>query len=323
MLPTDARHTTLHVMPQVMTGARFYGVNLLCELDAPGEVYIDDPTGTLYLVPPAGAGPPSEWPANAVYVSKNETGLSLVNVSHVEMHGLTIHAALHNGVEASGVDDVVLWNLTVAGHGRHGIVMDGFDSGVADSLVYSVGGSGVRVTGGETYTMTYGNMWAIKNHIHHVGLWKRTYQPNLFWGGVNNTYAGNLLEDGPAMCIWGGGNAHEMGGILTTFDGNHLNRCVTETCDQGAFHTCGDSGQAFTSWGNVMQNGIFENIQPDPSAVSPPRHLPPICYPHAVGFYLDCEISGWVGRNNTFRSVVSRAAFHKQPPVIIDSSQSF
>jgi hypothetical protein len=36
------------------------------------------------------------------------------------------------------------------------------------------------------------------------------------------------------MCIWGGGNAvsSEMGGVLTTFDGNRLSRCVTETCDQ-------------------------------------------------------------------------------------------
>jgi hypothetical protein len=290
---------------QVMSGARFYGVNLLSELDSPGEFFIDDPSGTLYMIPPSGAGGPLQWPKDAVYVSKNATGLLLLNVSHVELQGLTVHAAVHSGVEASGVDGVVLRNLTVAGHGAHGIEMDGRNSGVVDSTVHSVGGSGMRVTGGETYTMSYGNMFVTGSHIHHVGLWKRTYQPQIFWGGVNNSYVGNLLEDGPAMCIWGGGNAvsSEMGGILTTFDGNRLNRCVTETCDQGAFHTCGDAGQAFISWGNVMENGVFENVQPDPTAVNPPRSLPSICYPHAVGFYLDCEISGWSARNNTFRGV--------------------
>jgi hypothetical protein len=53
----------------------------------------------------------------------------------------------------------------------------------------------------------------------------------------------------------------------------------------------------------VYKNGIFEDIRPDPIAVKPPRSLPPICYPHAVGFYLDCEISGWLGFNNTFMQV--------------------
>jgi hypothetical protein len=32
------------------------------------------------------------------------------------------------------------------------------------------------------------------------------------------------------MCIWGGGNVAD--GVACTFDGNHVNRCVTETCDQ-------------------------------------------------------------------------------------------
>ena len=156
---------------QVLTGARFYGVNLLCELDAPGEFFIDDPTGTLYIIPPLGAGPPLQWPAGAVYVSKNATGLSMENVSHVELRGLTVHAAVHSGVAASGVESVVLDNLTVVGHGAHGIEMNGVNSGVVNSVVHSVGASGVRVTGGDTYTMTYGNMFVKDCHIHHVGLW--------------------------------------------------------------------------------------------------------------------------------------------------------
>ena len=106
-----------------------------------------------------------------MYVSKNSTGLTLENVSHVELRGLTVHAAVHSGVAASGVDSVVLNNLTVVGHGAHGIEMDGRNSGVVNSLVHSVGGSGVRVTGGDTYTMTYGNMFVKHSHIHHVGLW--------------------------------------------------------------------------------------------------------------------------------------------------------
>jgi hypothetical protein len=172
------------------------------------------------------------------------------------------------------------------------------ESGVVNSTVHSVGGSGIRVQGGDGFTLTPGNMFVLDNHVHHIGYWKRTYQPALFWGGVNNTYARNLLEDGPAMCIWGGGNVAD--GVECTFDSNHVNRCVTETCDQGSFHTCGQSSTAFINRGNVMKNGLFTHIQPGAGVISPARGLPHICSPITVGFYMDDEISGWLVENNTF-----------------------
>ena len=80
-----------------------------------------------------------------------------------------------------------------------------------------------------------GNMFAEGNHVHHVGLWKRTYQPALFWAGVNNTYARNLLEDGPAMCIWGGGNVSaKQCPTATWFQGFSIVRLpVNAGCDFG------------------------------------------------------------------------------------------
>ena len=52
-------------------------------------------------------------------------------------------------------------------------------------------------------TLSAGSMYAAGNRVAKVGYWKRTYQPALFWGGVANRYTHNILEDGPAMCIWG------------------------------------------------------------------------------------------------------------------------
>ena len=118
-------------------------------------------------------------------------------------------------------------------------------------------------------TLAPGHMFAHDKHVHHVGLWKRTYKPALFWGGVNNSYARNVLEHGPAMCIWGGGNVAD--GVDCHFDGNTVSHCVTETCDQGSFHTCGQSGNAFTNRGNVMENGLFSHIQPGPGVINPAR----------------------------------------------------
>ena len=40
--------------PSVIEGARFYALNLLSELDAPGEYFLDRKAGRLYVYPPAG-----------------------------------------------------------------------------------------------------------------------------------------------------------------------------------------------------------------------------------------------------------------------------
>ena len=44
----------------IKPNARFYGVNLLCELDQPGEYYINEANGTLYFYPPE---PLATWAA--------------------------------------------------------------------------------------------------------------------------------------------------------------------------------------------------------------------------------------------------------------------
>jgi hypothetical protein len=274
--------------PTIKSGGRFYGVNLLSELDAEGEYYIDDPTGTLYFFPPVDAGPPESWPGGTARIAANETAVSVTNVSNVVLQDLVVTGAVHTGIEGYGVESVVVENCTVVGHGRHGIDLSGVGSGVVGCDVHSVGGSGVRVVGGTAFTLSPGNMYATRNHVHKVGYWKRTYQPALFWGGVNNTYTDNLFEDGPAMCIWGGGNVAD--GVECTFDGNTVTRCVTETCDQGSFHTCGQSGQAFINRGNVMRNGVFSHIQPGHGVITPARGLKPICSPITVGFYMDDEV---------------------------------
>ena len=58
------------------------------------------------------------------------------------MRGLTVTGAVHTGIEGSGVESVLIENCTIAGHGRHGVVLDGTDSGVKRSVIHSVGGSG-------------------------------------------------------------------------------------------------------------------------------------------------------------------------------------
>jgi hypothetical protein len=102
------------------------GVNLLCELDSPGEYYIDDGTGMLYFYPPLGSEDPTHWLPGAATISVNTTAISLNSVRNLVLHGLTVTGSVHTGIEGSNVTLVEIINCTVAGHGRHGMVL-GFE----------------------------------------------------------------------------------------------------------------------------------------------------------------------------------------------------
>ena len=123
----------------------------------------------------------------------------------------------------------------ISGHGQHGVIINGSDSGVDGSRVYSVGCSGVRVAGGTARTLAPGNMFATGNHIANFSLWKRTYVPGIFWQGVGNNFSFNTVHNGPHNCILGGGNevwpwcqtgTVSGDGSQCVFDGNTLDTCV-------------------------------------------------------------------------------------------------
>ena len=114
-----------------------------------------------------------------------------------------------------------------------------------------------------------GHMFVTANHIANFSLWKRTYQPGIFWQGVGNNYSHNVVENGPHNCVLGGGNEdwpvgqgqpQAGSGSQNLFDSNTLDSCVYECGDCGAFYSCGQQGTAWTSRGNVLKNSTFRNI---------------------------------------------------------------
>ena len=265
----DRSYISATTGPVTVGQAKFIGVNLLCELDSPNEWFMDKTKGLLYFYPPV---PLSAWGKDQVFLTQNLTAAS-VSANHTILRGLAIRHARGNGVLALNVAGVRVEDCQVSGHGQHGVVITGFQSGIDGSCVHSIGCSGIRIAGGVARTLTPGQCFATRNTVSDFALVKRTYQPGIFWNGVGNTYSHNSVHNSPHVCILGGGNMGQQpdsspwggsvvsgSGSQCTFDNNTLDTCAFECGDCAAFYTCGQAGQAWVNRGNLLTNSRFTNI---------------------------------------------------------------
>ena len=79
-------------------GQRFHFLNVLEELDQPGEWFLDRAAGVLYFWPPTGAGEDF----TAVLSLLDQPLLRLTGVSHVTFQGLTLEATRADAVVIRG-----------------------------------------------------------------------------------------------------------------------------------------------------------------------------------------------------------------------------
>jgi hypothetical protein len=275
--------------------ARWMGVNLLAELDAPGEFYIDvtGDGGLLYFYPPEplvdGA-----WPSGATAVITYQRG-AVVNISSAvagaSLVDLEVRDGREAGVVAVGVRGLTIERLRVHAHGTHGVVVSGArDSSIRQVNVSDVGCSGIRATGGDAQSLERGNVSVEGCRVERVARWKRSYMPGIYFGGVGNRYVGNDVRWSPHNCMHGGGDFGDAVDVLVA--NNTLSDCTYETADSGGFYTCGQRGSAFTNRGNELRGNTFSRVRNTRGMGVQ------IASNQAV--YLDDQMSGWLVAGNAF-----------------------
>ncbi len=97
------------------SGKRFYVLNLLEELDSPGELYLNRQTGILYFWPPAPLA------QGRTFVSTLDTIISMKDVSYVTIQGMTIECTRGTGVRISGGKGNLIAGCTIRNIGNRGV----------------------------------------------------------------------------------------------------------------------------------------------------------------------------------------------------------
>jgi hypothetical protein len=225
-------------------GARYYALNLLEELDQPGEWYLDRTNGLLYFWPPTPATP------GKAQVSLLSTIISVFQASNISIEGLTIEYCRANAVVLHGGSNTRLSGCTIRNAGNAGVRIEGGTrNGVTDSEIANCGETGVVISGGDRRTLEPGGNFVTNNRIHDFGRWVRTYAPGIDLYGVGNRVAHNLIYNAPHTAILLHGNEHLV-------EYNEIHHVCLETSDAGAFYM----GRDYSERGNVIRYNYFHHL---------------------------------------------------------------
>lgn len=222
-------------------GQRFYFLNVLEELDQPGEWFLDRKSGLLYFWPPE--VPADGRPHELVFSLLDGPLLKLNGASHVTFRGLALEATRGNAVEIRGGQSDRIEGCLIRDIGDNGVVVDGgSDHGVSGCNVFDTGDGGVIMTGGDRQTLSPGGHFVENCHFQRQGRWSKCYVPAISLTGVGLRASHNLIHDHPHCAILFWGNDH-----LIEF--NEIHHIALETGDVGAIY----SGRDYTFRGNVIR----------------------------------------------------------------------
>ena len=243
---------------------RIFFLNILEELDRPGEYFVDRANGILYLWPPKPLAR-----AEVMISLLEEPLLFFKGARHIVLRDVELTATRGRAVTIEGGRDCMIAGCRISNTGNYGVWIDGgTDHGVQNCDIWNNGDGGVSLAGGDRKTLTPCRHYVHNCHFHHQARWSRCYVPAVNLEGVGTRVSNNLIHDHPhcAILFWGNGHLIEY---------NEIHNVCYETGDVGAIYT----GRDWTYRDNILRYNYMHDIHGPGNG-------------EALVFYLDDCVSG-------------------------------
>ena len=218
---------------------QYWLLNLLEEIDSPGEWAIDYKDNKLYFYPPKDINQ-----CSITIADSKEAVITMKDASNISIKGITIEQSVNEGISIEAGSNNLIAGCTIRNVNKYGIKINGGTQHSVQSCdLYNLGEGGVWLSGGDenvTPRVPAGHR-VVNNHIYNFSQLVHIYTPAVnvgFSGGgggghhtcVGNYVAHNLIHDTP------------HGGIIygswdNIFEYNEIFRMCTVSNDLGAFYS--------------------------------------------------------------------------------------
>lgn len=239
----DAEEELITTDDEVNIGTHFYYLNVLEEIDSPGEYYIDFRTTDLYVYPT------EDFETTQISVTQQKGDLIVgENVDYVTLDGLKIEGALGCGISWTG-NHVTIQNCELYKLGK-AIYLTGVNCTVAYCDAAYLYGMGIQLEAPSDSDMAGGFGKVMYCKIHHYAQNNNTYNPGIQCSG-----------DGVEMYIGHNEISHSVHNAMLTngsqmlVEYNIMHDVCTEANDAGAMYTGG-----WNAYNVVFRYNLLYNI---------------------------------------------------------------
>jgi len=206
-------------------GCRFYGFNLMCELDSPGEYYIDRSNGMIYWYAPEGVNPAKEDFTVSVY--NKEYMVSIRNANGAGIKGINLRGGRQGAVSITAGQGNTISDCIMSCFGNVAVrITEGRGHSIDRCTLQELGYGGIVATGGDRKTLEPSGMSVTNTVVEHFSLFKRTYEPAINFTGAGMYIAHNRFEDSSSSAL-------RLEGNDVTVEYNQFFNLVNESDDQG------------------------------------------------------------------------------------------
>ena len=263
----------------------WYALNLLEEIDQPGEYYVDRKLGVLYFYPPK----QFDRKQSRIQISILEDPMvAMEGASYVYFEDITFECTRGMGVyiergEGCRINGCTLRNMGMVavcvGRGTedlehyahagtavpasrklgswHEHIYDnpaydrqgGKDHGIISCDIYNIASGGVSLGGGSRKTLNPAGNFVRNCHIYNFNRLDKTYRAGINIDGVGNKIQHCLIHDCPNNAIYLHGNSHIV-------EYNEVHHAVMDADDMGAFYM----GRDPSEYGNMIRYNFFHHI---------------------------------------------------------------
>ncbi|XP_067648657.1 uncharacterized protein [Haliotis asinina] len=257
-------------------GGYFRVINMLSELDQPGEYYLDRSNGNLYIWPNTKTGTLAS--SDVITVSLINDCISLDRgVSNLNFEGFTLEACRKAGITGAAVHDINIQNLEIRNLGAYGVSLSDSNNITVSRCDIHYTNGGVNLTGGDRKTLTPSGNIVEDNHIWKFGRVGGVGYNAIFFDGAGNVARHNHMHDGQYTGMWLAGNDNIV-------EHNHIHHMCVNSTDCGGII----AGRDWSGRGNVIRYNYIHNVV---------KNMPGA---ENRGIMLDDQFSGVLIEHNVF-----------------------
>ena len=229
------------------SGFRFYGINLLCELDSPGEYYVDREKGVLYWFPPEGYSAGDEV---TVSCFDGDYMMKITDCEDVTVKGLAFTGGRGNAMQVDRSEGITLDKIVVSCFGGDALHITSSEGIKVEGCAFkTLGHSGIQASGGDRKALKEAGYSVTNTIIRDFSLFKHTYEPAVHFSGCGLRVAN---------CEFSGSSSSAMriDGSCALIEYNHFHDLVKESDDQGGIDMFFNYGYR----GVVIRYNLWEDI---------------------------------------------------------------